>query len=77
VKWTFVWDDDDDMPLRLPVRCLDDELVPVVVIVGEAEDRRRRYEMQARHNKSRNAAKQEHAKQLLALRMQHVSREKQ
>lgn len=77
MKWTFVWDDDDDMPLRLPVRCLDDELVPVVVIVGEAEDRRRRYEMQSRHNKSRNAAKQEHAKRLLALRMQHINPEKQ
>jgi len=79
MKWTFVWDDDDALAPRLPVRCLEDELTPVVVIAGEAEERRRQARLtrnESQRNKRRNKAKQDHAKRLAAVRMSHVNHEK-
>jgi hypothetical protein len=79
MKWTFVWDDDDVPPPILPVRCLDGELTPVVVIAGEAEERRRQARLrrnESQRNKRRNKAKQDHAKRLATARMDHVNPEK-
>jgi hypothetical protein len=80
-RWVLVWDDDDTLCLpALPVRCLEDELIPpekyADLVAKSAEERKKTIEQRAKDtaaSKVRSAQRRADAKAYaLAMKLRHI-----
>ncbi len=80
-RWVLVWDDDDTLrPPALPVRCLEDELIPpetyADLVAKAATERKKTIAQRAKDaaaNKERSRQRRADAKaHMLAMKLRHI-----